>query len=492
MSIATELTALSGHITNAYDAVQTKGGTIPTNKNMANLDDAILSIQSSTDIVNGIVKQYKASANNISADTFVEFVDSGIGVSSSATIATGVYKRTSYTGYGIQVCKLSQNKIFVLVGTAYAYHLSAAIVTIENGEVSATGELTEIVSTNYTGASVQMASLSENKVFLIYSRGSTSWSSSLTTYCKVCEISGSTITAGEEVQLMSTSGSGLYISATALDSTRVFVSMLSGRAVGICTVSGNAVSVGEITTHDATSSTGETKSALVDTNKVILLYRGKYISLCTISGSSVTVGTPLTMSYSTYTSTSNLPGQTAGFYVSSPEEVVLLYRESTSTRSTQAQTLLIDGTSLSFGAKTGISELNNDLLWYGGAVGEGSDRVFLAGVPNNGSLRLVFLALVGETVIVVQSNLVTSTGTDNRWALTSLTRDSTFVVSDKYVASNRYDIYADEIAPVYNIQESQTKVNGVTIDGITTSAAGDIWAFADDIIYNGDADTRRF
>lgn len=45
MSIATELTALSGHITNAYDAVNAKGGTIPANKNMANLSTAISSIE---------------------------------------------------------------------------------------------------------------------------------------------------------------------------------------------------------------------------------------------------------------------------------------------------------------------------------------------------------------------------------------------------------------------------------------------------------------
>lgn len=44
MSIASELLALQTHITNAYGAVNDKGGTIPANKNMANLDDAIASI----------------------------------------------------------------------------------------------------------------------------------------------------------------------------------------------------------------------------------------------------------------------------------------------------------------------------------------------------------------------------------------------------------------------------------------------------------------
>ena len=38
MSIASELTALNGYILGAYDEINTKGGTVPANKNMANLE----------------------------------------------------------------------------------------------------------------------------------------------------------------------------------------------------------------------------------------------------------------------------------------------------------------------------------------------------------------------------------------------------------------------------------------------------------------------
>lgn len=44
MSIASELTALNGYILDAYDAINAKSGTIPANKNMANLASAISSI----------------------------------------------------------------------------------------------------------------------------------------------------------------------------------------------------------------------------------------------------------------------------------------------------------------------------------------------------------------------------------------------------------------------------------------------------------------
>lgn len=44
MSIASELSALNGYILGAYDEIDGKGGTVPANKNMANLASAIASI----------------------------------------------------------------------------------------------------------------------------------------------------------------------------------------------------------------------------------------------------------------------------------------------------------------------------------------------------------------------------------------------------------------------------------------------------------------
>lgn len=46
MAIADKLTKLSTDITNAYEAIEDKGGTIPANKNTDNLEDAIRSISS--------------------------------------------------------------------------------------------------------------------------------------------------------------------------------------------------------------------------------------------------------------------------------------------------------------------------------------------------------------------------------------------------------------------------------------------------------------
>lgn len=48
MSVASELSALNGYILGAYDEINGKGGTVPANKNMANLASAISSISSGT------------------------------------------------------------------------------------------------------------------------------------------------------------------------------------------------------------------------------------------------------------------------------------------------------------------------------------------------------------------------------------------------------------------------------------------------------------
>lgn len=66
MSIASQLTALEGNISNAYDMVAQRGGTVPARKNMENLDDAIATIPSgssnvfpmpATTVVNGKVQK---------------------------------------------------------------------------------------------------------------------------------------------------------------------------------------------------------------------------------------------------------------------------------------------------------------------------------------------------------------------------------------------------------------------------------------------------
>lgn len=75
MSIASELTNLRTNISNAYDAINTKGGTIPSNKNTDNLSAAINSIPSggsATLITKTITENGTYDATDDNADGYSE------------------------------------------------------------------------------------------------------------------------------------------------------------------------------------------------------------------------------------------------------------------------------------------------------------------------------------------------------------------------------------------------------------------------------------
>ena len=62
MSIASELDAMNGYIISAYSEIGTKGGTVPANKNMANLASAISSISGGTSVKTVDIKINKGSS----------------------------------------------------------------------------------------------------------------------------------------------------------------------------------------------------------------------------------------------------------------------------------------------------------------------------------------------------------------------------------------------------------------------------------------------
>lgn len=88
MSIASELTALNGYILGAYDEINTKGGTIPANKNMANLASAIGSI--STGSSTTITPLSVTENGTYTAPTGTAYSPVTVNVSGSPTVACGI------------------------------------------------------------------------------------------------------------------------------------------------------------------------------------------------------------------------------------------------------------------------------------------------------------------------------------------------------------------------------------------------------------------
>lgn len=198
MSIATELTALSGHITNAYDAVQTKGGIIPANKNMANLDDAILSIQSGADITNGAVARATAASGTIPASTFLEVSDTSAYAASEVQLAAD-----SGSSYNSRSTQLSEDKIFIIKkNPTNSKQIVAAICDTSSG-TPVMGPDNVVVTidpaSTVTYQAIQYAAcvaLSETKALVISWNKNPSDAAKVAMYGVVCTISGNTITAG--------------------------------------------------------------------------------------------------------------------------------------------------------------------------------------------------------------------------------------------------------------------------------------------------------
>lgn len=104
MSITTEIEKLKTNITNAYNTIELKNGTIPTNKNTDNLSDAISSISTGIEIKNGVVdSNYYTSSGLIQSGTFVNIEN-----------VTNFTDFTSAYGDIVDVCKLDENKQAVL------------------------------------------------------------------------------------------------------------------------------------------------------------------------------------------------------------------------------------------------------------------------------------------------------------------------------------------------------------------------------------------
>lgn len=135
MSIASELTALNGYILGAYDEINTKGGTVPANKNMANLASAIATISGGGGGGGFATGTYTPSSTTTTSFT----VTHGLGsVPSIILFWDADYKNSSVEKY----------QIIMLIGTTHAFATSiGANVNIHRIYASAanTSSLTDYI-----------------------------------------------------------------------------------------------------------------------------------------------------------------------------------------------------------------------------------------------------------------------------------------------------------------------------------------------------------
>ena len=460
MSIATKLTALSGHITNAYDAVSTKGGTIPANKNMANLDDAILSIPSGGgEVTNGVIEQHAATGGNIPANTFVEIIADFSDVTASS--ATGLYE----------------------VGTSRASSRRSTTVAV----------------------------LDETHVFVTFLQQGK-------TYGAVCAISGDSITPGAAVQLTAYSNSASTVSSLALDESTVFVTYRSGaseRSAVVCSISGDAVTVNTPVALTGMAFGLHSNAAILDNGDVLVVDGGNQMKavVLTISGTTITAGSVTDVAnVSTYYSADY---ERVGLDVVSAGSAVIAYHQN-STQYLAAKVLTISGTTITAGSEvtltsstvTGVlvKSLSAESVLIAYETGASAQTVtcsvsgdtLVAGEIatvgiNNYAMNVIDVDaktfLLGYSEAMSSSKLTIVPCTINGGAATigqpvSISGASWY---DRHLGAlnaqrildagvNRSNVFqARFLDASLLVSPSQTKIDGLTAEDITMGEAGDVW-----------------
>ena len=133
MSISTELTTLSTNITNAYNAIQTKGGTIPTNKNTENLETAI----------NSIISYENSLRDMISNRRNITSVDFPSGITSIGNYAFDKCTRLALTSLPNSITSIGVYAFYNCTSLALT-SLSSGLTSIGNYAFSGCTSLTSL------------------------------------------------------------------------------------------------------------------------------------------------------------------------------------------------------------------------------------------------------------------------------------------------------------------------------------------------------------
>lgn len=459
MSIATELTALSTNLSNAYDAVSNKGGTIPANKNTANLADAINSISGggSASVLNGQKVKMKAYSTTVDANSFVELKNDTIS-------GTRVNIATSQSAlHSIAATKIDTDKVFVVMRNSA--NLFAAICTVSNQTVTA-GAAVQIASdanTNGTNFYVSAVTLTSSKVFVAYS--GTNYPMGI-----VCDISGTTITAGTSSTLAEASNGYAFVRAVALDSTRALVTHRAGSYLNgvVCTISGTSITLGtdtRISSED--QSYYDAYPTLASQDKIFVAHRGAgssqylYATVCTISNNVITPEASTRLSDVRYSATN------ACAATLSNDKVFVSHALS----ALSGVICTISGTTVTHGAEKELGLLSSE----SSIAVLRSDKVFIAHRGSANSSQLY-----GVTCRVANTSIINSpeVAIDTSTTYTSYGASAVALDDNRVFIAHYYSGYgACRVCTISDlaVASSASSIDGLTAEECTTSTAGDVW-----------------
>lgn len=261
--------------------------------------------------IRGIIEDYYVYAGEkVSAGDFVEFVNGVAGQRTETSISTEISNQ-KYSAYSASAVALDDNRVFIAhnVDNSY-YYLYGIVCTIEGATITA-GTDTQLSTESSTGFMVSATLLKDGNVFIAHSYGS-----NFHLYGMVCSINGTSITAGTDTSIYTSTYAGYKISTQVLSDGEVFIAH-SGSGTNyylyytVCKVSGTTVSISISTTlknSSARSGMSISTVMLPNGNVFVVHGAGSYAMrgvIASKSGTTITEGTTVQLSTQTYTS----PGQ---------------------------------------------------------------------------------------------------------------------------------------------------------------------------------------
>lgn len=211
------------------------------------------------------------------------------------------------TGYTISTCVLPNGNVFIAhnYGNNTQYHLYGMVVTISDTTITA-GTDTALVSSTKAGYTISTCLLPNGNVFIAHSYGS-----DYILYGMLVSISGTTIAAGSNTQLSSSTTTANNVKALLLPSGKIFVAHSKSNYALlyalICTVSGTSITYGEdFLISSANYSAIGMSLALLQNNNVLIAHKDSnnnsslYGIVCKVEDTTITQGTDTQLNASLY------------------------------------------------------------------------------------------------------------------------------------------------------------------------------------------------
>ncbi len=430
------------------------------------------------EVVNGIIEQYKASTSDISANSFVEFVDNMW--TNTDTSLTSIANSSGYAGAVL----IDDNKVFIAhQSDGTNKYLNGVVCTI-SGTTITPGTDTTLVATSdsaYMANGSSAVLIDDNKVFIAHqSDGTNKYLNGI-----VCSISGTTITAGTDTTLVSVSNSATILSPVLIDTNKVFIAHSNNSSNYylngiVCTISGTTITPGTDTTLVSTQYAGNVASAvLIDTNKVFIAHQSNsnyYLNgiVCTISGTTITPGTDTTLRSIMYSSNAARVCFIDTNKVFITHNSGKLYPNSSPTYYLYGIVCTISGTTITPGTDTTIYTYTYSA--YGASIALiNTNKVFIAHQSDgtNRYLKGIVCTISGTTITHGTDTTLISTTQSAVDASAVLVYDNKVLIAHKSDSTNGY--LNGIIANLKKITAATTQIDGVTVSKCTTTSAGKVY-----------------